>query len=164
MTGSTDRYALPMIQTGQAQKDITHNDAIGAIDTLLHLAVEGMAANRPVAPVVGQCWIIASPATGVWAGHDGHIAAFTSAGWTEVLPSEGCLAWDKESGVFAVFQNGSWNVDHWPVRALTVGGRPMLGAAVTGANAASGGNVVDVEARAVLAVVLTGLKALGLFA
>lgn len=164
MTGSTDRYALSLIQTGQAQKDVTHNDAISAIDTLLHLAVESIAASQPVAPLAGQCWIIASGATGAWAGRDGRIAAFTSAGWTEAAPGEGCLAWDKESGVFAIFRNGRWDADHWPVRALTVGGLPALGAAIGGASPPSGGSVIDAEARAAIDTVLTGLKALGLFA
>ncbi len=164
MTGSTDRYALPLIQTGQAQKDVTHNDAISAIDTLLHLAVEGIAASRPVAPLTGQCWIIAPGATGWWAGRDGRIAAFTSAGWTEALPGEGCLAWDKASGVFAIFRNGGWDADHWPVRALTVGGFPVLGEPIVGASPPSGGSVIDAEARAAIDTVLTGLKALGLFA
>lgn len=163
MTGSTDRYALPLIQTGQSQKDVTHNDAIGSIDTLLHLAVEGIAASQPVAPIAGQCWIIASAATGVWAGKDGRIAAFTLAGWTEAAPGEGCLAWNKASGVFAIFHNGSWDADHWPVRALTVGGLPMLGAIIAGASAPSGGSVIDVEARVAIGAVLSGLKTLGLF-
>ena len=164
MTGSTDRYALPLIQTGQSQKDVTHNDAIGSIDTLLHLAVEGIAASRPVAPIAGQCWIIASAATGAWAGKDGRIAAFTAAGWTEAAPGEGCLAWDKGSGVFAIFRNGSWDSDHWPVRALTVGGLPMLGGIIVGVTGPNGGSVVDVEARAAIGAVLTGLKTLGLLA
>lgn len=163
MIDATDRYGLPLIQTGQAQKDVTHNDAIGAIDSLLHLAVEGVAASRPTAPVAGQCWIIATAATGPWVGHDGHIAAFTSAGWTEITPRDGCLAWDKEAGVFAVFQNSSWNADRWPVRALSIGGKTVLGQAVTGATTATGGSVVDAEARAMLSALLTGLRSLGLF-
>ncbi len=164
MTNTTDRYSLPLIQTGQAQKDVTHNDAIGTIDNLLHLAVEGVAASRPAAPVAGQCWIIATGASGVWAGHDGHIAAFTAAGWTEIVPRDGCLAWDKAAGVFAVFQNGSWNADRWPVRALIINGRNVLGTAISGATTASGGGVIDAEARAVITTLLNGLRTLGLFA
>jgi hypothetical protein len=140
-----------------------HDVPIGVIDSLLHLAVEATTAIRPAAPVAGQCWIIASGATGVWAGCDGHIAAFTAAGWTEVMSRDGCMAWVKEAGVFAIFQNGSWNADHWPVRALAIGGRPFLGAAITGAVAANGGSVVDVEARVVIATLLSGLRNLGLF-
>lgn len=164
MTDTTDRYGLPLIQTGQAQKDLTHNDAIGTIDSLLHLAIEATLAVRPSAPVAGQCWIIAAAATGVWAGRDGHIAAFTSAGWTEVAPRDGCLAWDKEAGVFAVFQNGSWNADRWPVRALMIGGKAVLGPAINGTVTPSGGSVIDVEARTAVTSLLTGLRNLGLFA
>lgn len=164
MADTTDRYGLSLIQTGQAQKDVTHNDAIGAIDSLLHLAVESTLASRPAMPIAGQCWIIAAAATGAWAGHDGHIASFTSAGWTEMVPRDGCLAWDKEAGVFAVFQNGSWNADHWPVRALTIGGKAVLGSVVNGVTAPNGGGVIDVEARNTLTTLLTGLRSLGLFA
>ena len=164
MPDATDRYLLPLIQTGQAQKDVTHNDAIGTIDTLLHLAVEATLASRPTAPLAGQCWIIAARATGAWAGHDGYLAAFTAAGWTEIVPRDGCLAWDKEAGVFALFQNGSWNAGTWPVRALAIGGRQVLGAAIAGAGAPSGGALVDAEARAAITMLLNGLRALGLFA
>ena len=164
MSQTTDHYGLPLIQTGQAQKDVTHNDAIGAIDSLLHLAVKATLGVQPTAPVAGQCWIIATAAIGVWAGRDGHIAAFTSAGWTWIIPGDGCLAWDKQAGVFAVFQNGSWNADRWPVRALMIDGKTVLGPAINGAITPSGGSVVDVEARVAVTALLTGLRNLGLFA
>jgi len=73
------------------------------IGSFLDLAVQATTTRRPAAPVAGQSWIIASGTIGVWAGQVSLIAA----GWTEVLPRDGCLVWVKEAAVFAIFQNGS---------------------------------------------------------
>jgi len=83
--------------------DVTHNDAIGVIGGLLHLAVEATTTSRPAAPVAGQSWIIASGTIGVWPGQ----VSLSAAGSTEVLPRDDSLVWVKEAAVFAIFQNGS---------------------------------------------------------
>jgi len=162
MADATDRYALPLIQTGQAQKDVTHNDAVATIDTLLHLAVDGILAAPPPTPVVGQSWIVAPGATGAWASHGGHVMAFTSAGWTEIVPRDGCTAWVKAAAVFALFSQGSWAVGNWPVKTLTIGGRTVLGNPAAAIADPRGGSVVDVEARAGVAAILSALRSLGL--
>ena len=71
MAETTDRYALPLLQVAQAQKEVTHNEAVVGIDTLLHLAVEGVLGAPPPTPLPGQAWIIAAAASGAWAGQDG---------------------------------------------------------------------------------------------
>ena len=90
MTERSVRFALPLLQPGQAQKEVFHNEAVVAVDLLLHAAVEGPpAADPPPAPEAGQCWIVGEDATGAWAGHDDRIAAWTSAGWRFVTPRSG---------------------------------------------------------------------------
>lgn len=163
MPDTADRYALPLIQSGQAQKDVTYNDAMTRIDALLQLAVEGTRTVPPTAPATGECWIVGPAASGAWAGLDGRIAAFTSAGWLTIVPHEGCLAWLKDAGVFALFRSGGWQSEAWPVKALSIGGRTVLGVAAGVVAAPAGGTVIDVQARAVLEQVLSGLRSLGLF-
>ena len=43
----TMRLALPRIYAGQAQKHVTHNEALGLIDALMHLSVRGRNVNAP---------------------------------------------------------------------------------------------------------------------
>jgi hypothetical protein len=50
----------PLLQAGQAQKELTHNEALALIDMLLHAQVESMTvATPPGGAVVGQCWVVA---------------------------------------------------------------------------------------------------------
>ena len=162
MTDTTDRFALPLIQTGQAQKEITHNEALGLIDSLLQIAVDDIVPTPPPAPAIGHLWIVAAGATGIWAGRDGALAGFTSAGWTYLPPRDGCVAWVVAVGVFALFRAGSWQVGAWPVRSLTIGGRAVLGATPTPLATVTGGGVVDAEARAAIAAIAAVLRAQGL--
>ena len=164
MPDTADRYALPLIHTGQAQKDVTHNDAVQRIDALLHLAVDGVRTTPPPAPIAGQSWIVGTAATGAWLGLDNRIAAFTSAGWLQTVPAEGCLAWLKDAGVFSVYFGGAWHAEAWPARALKIGGRTVLGSAPATVASPAGGATIDTEARATLAQLITSLRAAGLIA
>nr|WP_295661304.1 DUF2793 domain-containing protein [Polymorphobacter sp.] len=159
------RYALPLLQSGQAQKEITHNGAIAAIDALLHLAVESRVLAAPpagVGPPGG--WIVAGGAFGLWAGRSGQIAILDAGGWSFVVPRDGCLAYVRDEGLFAVCIGGTWHADAWPARALSVNGRTMLATTPIALAGASGGAVVDVEARAALAALTSAMRAMGLVA
>lgn len=61
----TDRLALPLLAAGQAQKEITHNEALGQLDMLVQLIVVSADLSAPPAsPAEGQCWIVASGGSG----------------------------------------------------------------------------------------------------
>ena len=50
----TDRFALPLLQPGQAQKEMFHNEALAALDLLIQPAVEAVGVNTPpTAPRIG---------------------------------------------------------------------------------------------------------------
>lgn len=163
MAEATDRYGLPLLQAGQSQKEVTHNEAIVRADALLHPAVESRTlASPPTSPAPGQAWIVATGASGEWAGRDGSIAAFQAGGWTFVVPSEGCLVWVKNEGVFAVFAPGGWNAEAWPVKGLSLDGDGLLTNPQPAIAAPTGGATVDNEARAVIGQILSALRAHGL--
>lgn len=157
------RYGLPLLQSGQAQKEVTHNSAIAAIDALLHLAVESRVLTAlPAAAASPGAWIVAAGATGAWAGHSGQIAILDAGGWSFVVPRDGCLAYVRDESVFAVSMGGSWHADAWPVRALSVNGRTMFATAPIALAAPSGGTVIDVQARAALVALTAAMRAMGL--
>ncbi len=161
MADQTARYALPLLQSGQAQKEVTHNSALAAIDSLLHLAVASRLLATPAASASPDCWIVAAGATGAWSGRTGQIAVLDAAGWSFVAPRAGCLAFVRDEGVFAVYSDDGWS-DAWPVQALAVGGRTVLAAAPAVLALPLGGAIVDAEARSAIGALTAALQAMGL--
>lgn len=165
MAEVSDRYTLPLLQVGQAQKEVTHNEAVAGIDTLLHLAVESLARSTPPeAPAAGQAWIVAGSPVGIWAGRAGEIASYGAGGWRYVTPQQGCVAWLRDVQRFAVFTAEGWRDDGWPVAALRIGPRTVLGGGMSVVPAPAGGTVIDTEARAAIAALVAGLRIQGLVA
>lgn len=104
--------SLPYIQPSQAQKHVTHNEALQLLDVLTQLVV----ANRdqtvpPVPPVTGTSHIVAPGGTGAWAGRDGEIATWDGAAWFFVAPQTG---WQAQ--VTAEAQTVTWDGAAWGVQ------------------------------------------------
>jgi len=70
MTDETSvRTGLPLLQPGQAQKEMVHNEALALIDLLLQPSVVTVGLNVPPAtPAPGACWIVGAAPTGDWGG------------------------------------------------------------------------------------------------
>lgn len=165
MAEFSTRWTLPLLQAGQAQKEVTHNEALILIDALTHpLVQEAGLATPPVAPLAGQCWIIGSSASGIWSGRDNQLACYTAGGWRYLQPAHGALVWLADQQQPAWFDGAMWQSGPWPSSGLAVGGVQVVGAQQTAIAAPAGGSVVDVEARAGLTQVLTALRNHGLIA
>jgi hypothetical protein len=101
--------ALPYIQSSQAQKHITHNEALRLLDVLVQMVVEDRDLSAPpVAPDLGACYIIASGATGDWAGHDAEIAVREDGYWRFIEPKSGWLAIVRDELVPVLFDGTDW--------------------------------------------------------
>lgn len=144
--GTTPNLGLPLLYAAQAQKEITHNEALLLIDALLARRVESMAADpsslwqRP-----GLCWIVAPGATGAFAAKDNWFACWTEGGWRFLPPREGLRLFNGALGADMFFRAGSWS----------------LAAAWA---APSGGSTIDAEARSALVVLAAAVRNLGLLA
>ncbi len=155
--GDTIRLGLPLLSAGQAQKEVTHNEALLAIDRLLHIAVLTRGLNTPPpSPVAGSIYIIGPVPTGAWSGQAGRLASHDGFGWTIVAPVRGCLAWIVDEASFAVFDT-VWSQGGWPSNGLKIGGRTLLAATPVAISSPSGGTVIDVEARAKISALLAAL-------
>ena len=122
MTDST-HLKLPYILPGQAQKHITHNEAIAALDTLTQLAVLDRDLNAPPdVPNVDMRYIVGPVPTGDWTGKADHIAAWDGAQWLFHAPEPGWLA-------FMLDENGllAWSGAAWLPTLGLDGEAPMLG-------------------------------------
>ena len=105
----TANLALPCIEGSQAQKHVTHNDALRILDTLVQLAVLDRDLTAPPgSPVDGQSWIVKTGATGAWAGHDNQIAAWQDGIWQFSAPRIGWLAYAVDESALLAWDGSAW--------------------------------------------------------
>ena len=84
---------MPYIQQGQAQKHVTHNEALEILDILVQLTVEDFGAQQPPAHgEEGQVWALGPDPVQAWAGHAGDLAAWSNGGWLYIRPKAGWRA------------------------------------------------------------------------
>lgn len=165
MSELTPRLGFPLLASGQAQKDVTHNEALALADALVQPVVEAVApAAIPVSPEPGQCWIVGGGAGGVWVGHDHAIACWTEGGWRFVMSRVGMSAWSLADSLPARREANGWTVGQCAASALRIAGDQVVGARQPAIAAATGGSVVDMEVRAAVAAILDALRAHGLIA
>jgi hypothetical protein len=122
MTDST-HLKLPFILPGQAQKHITHNEAIVALDTLIQLAVLDRDLNGPPgAPDVNMRYIVGPAPTAEWSGKANQVAAWDGAAWVFHTPEPGWLAFILDENGLLVWSGSAWQ----PTLGLDAQA-PMLG-------------------------------------
>lgn len=112
------------------------------LDALAHGAVIASLTQAPAAASDGDCYRIASPATGDWSGHAEEIAIRIGGSWHFAEPAEGMMLFDRTADKWIWFRSG------WQSAAT-----PTL---------PTGGSVIDVEARALLATLMQTLQSFGL--
>lgn len=140
----TARFSLPMLAVAQAQKEVTHNEALALIDALIQPAVEtGPIVDAPTDAEEGQCWLVGTGATGVWAGRDDALAVRTSGGWRFAAPRPGMRVLCLADASWLCFDGGGW-------------------VAAPAISPPAGGAMVDVEARAAIAALVSILAMQGL--
>ena len=69
MSNTTTHLMVPYLAAAQAQKHVTHNEALRILDGLVQLSVlDRDLAAPPASPADGDRYIVGSGATGDWAG------------------------------------------------------------------------------------------------
>jgi Protein of unknown function (DUF2793) len=145
-TPATGRHQLPFLAVAQAQKELTHNEALARIDALLHPAVEQQRAAPP-SPTnadIGKCWLIAAGATEEWAGKSGQLATWIDGGWRYLIPVDAMRIRLKSNATDLIWSGSGWITA--PIIANPIGG-----------------SVVDVESRAAIAALLSYFRMIGQF-
>ncbi len=105
----TLNLALPRIEAAQAQKHVTHNEALQKLDALVHLSVAARDALAPPAtPVEGQRLLIGQNAAGAFAGKDFQIAAFLDGAWVFLAPKAGWRAFVEAEKLLLAHNGAQW--------------------------------------------------------
>ena len=97
------------LMPSQAQKHLTHNEALRILDAVVQLSVKDRDLTSTPAPVTdGDRFLVAAPATGSWAGHESRIAAYQDGGWNFYRPLAGWTAWVEDEQALLVFDGEQW--------------------------------------------------------
>jgi hypothetical protein len=106
----TSSLQLPMLVAEQAQKHVTHNEALRALDAIVQLSVLDRDLTAPPgSPDEGDRYIVGASATGAWDVHDDEIAAWQDGVWTFYTPNEGWRAWVEDESELVVWTGAAWS-------------------------------------------------------
>ena len=100
---------LPYIMATQAQKHVTHNEAVRALDALVQINVlDKDLTSPPGSPADGHRYIPASGASSDWNSKDRQITAWQDNAWMFYQPLEGWLAWVADENQLYVYDGTDW--------------------------------------------------------
>lgn len=106
---TTPNLDMPYIMPAQAQKHVTHNEAIRALDALVQLSVADRDRTAPpLEPADGDRHIVAVGATDAWADHDKAVAAFQDGAWAFYAPQIGWQAWIAAETALLAWNGSDW--------------------------------------------------------
>ena len=160
---ATPRLALPFLSSGQAQKEVFHNEALQTLDTLVGGCVEEPPRpSAPDTPAIGACYLVDAGASGDWTGQAQTIAAFTSGGWRHIAPREGMRVYVRSADCWAAFRAGAWDLGRVRGSSLGIDGKQVVGSQSEPIPSPAGGSTVDAEARAAIVGILESLREHGL--
>lgn len=112
MSETSPRLELPYIQPAQAQKHVTHNEALQVLDSLVQMVLQSIGANDPPAsPASGTLFYLGSAPTGAWSGQSEKLAVWNSGAWQFFEPLEGWRAWDLETDQGYVYRQAVWRAE-----------------------------------------------------
>lgn len=92
---------------GRIINDFWDSDVIGVSPTHFNI-IDKDRHEPPEAVSMGDLYIVASPGTGVWEGHDNYIAQWTGAIWTFYSPGVNYLRWVIDESKYYNWNGSSW--------------------------------------------------------
>jgi len=123
----TTNLLLPYILAAQAQKHVTHNEALRKLDALVQISiVDRDLATPPASSSEGARYIVAASPIGAWTGHSNEIAAWQDGAWAFYAPRTGWLAWIEDEATPV-----AWNGTAW----VAIGGGSVNPTPLVGVNA-----------------------------
>jgi hypothetical protein len=105
----TVHLGLPVIAAAQAQKHVTHNEALRILDALVMLSVKDRDLSAPPGtPADGDRYLVHPPGSDGFAGKDNQIAHFRDGTWAFYAPQSGWLCYVEDEAAALVFDGTDW--------------------------------------------------------
>ncbi|TMV07242.1 DUF2793 domain-containing protein [Ruegeria sediminis] len=100
---------LPFLQPAQAQKHVTHNEALRRLDLVVQLTVAAIGSEAPPgAPSEGEVHALGQAPVSVWTGQASRLAAWLDGAWHFFDPRPGWRAWDQDARKLRVWDGNAW--------------------------------------------------------
>lgn len=120
MTNSP-KLGIGLLDVGQSQKEVTVNEALLRMETLLAGVLTQAQNTAPVSPNNGDAHIVGTAPTGAWAGKALNVAFYIAgSGWRFIAPVNGMATWLISNNTRLVFYSNAWSALN-ELPALTVG-------------------------------------------
>ena len=110
---------MPYIAPAQAQKHVTHNEALRMLDALAQIIIQHSIVALPASPNDGACYIVEAMSGDTLFSQNGQILQFVDSAWVAYTPQKGWVAWHVDMGELIVFDGLVWsaiesldNIDH----------------------------------------------------
>lgn len=104
----TAHMGLTLLESAQAQKEITINEALARLDAILNAGViDRHLATPPASPDEGDVYIVASGAKGAWSGKEAQVAYFDQV-WRFIVPNAGLTLWVSDENAHYVYNGSAW--------------------------------------------------------
>ncbi len=106
---TSENLNLPYIMPQQAQKHVTHNEAITKLDCLVQLSVKAADLNDPpLEPADGSRYLIGATPTGDWTARAGQLASWQDNAWQFHFPKTGWTAVLEPENLLLVHDGSDW--------------------------------------------------------
>ncbi|MET0527430.1 MAG: DUF2793 domain-containing protein, partial [Microvirga sp.] len=107
---STPHLALPLLAAAQAQKHVTHNEALASLDALVQMSLKERGRSAPPSsPTDGDRYLVGSDATGAFAGQEGKIALYELSAWRFLVPRAGWVAHVESERAVVIHDGEQWH-------------------------------------------------------
>lgn len=105
----TPHLGLPLLAAAQAQKHVTHNEALAALDALVQLSViETGRDTPPASPQEGDRYLVGPAPTGAFAGQAGKLAQYDGGLWRFRAPNKGWRLYVEADDRLQVYDGTDW--------------------------------------------------------
>jgi hypothetical protein len=108
MSETTVNLELPYILPSQAQKHVTHNEALQRLDALTQLTITASLSTPPSDPQEGTCFSVTASPTAAWAGKSGKLAFRQDGDWIFITPKEGWRGWFMAEDRLKIHDGSAW--------------------------------------------------------
>ena len=121
MSDITGNLGLPFMMPNQAQKHVTHNEALLRLDSLVQLVITGPAASPPDGAKEGDCYAIGKEAAGAFEGRAGQLAVRQDGAWTFLAPRRGWRGFRLSDLARVTYDGKDWAAETPPEQMERLG-------------------------------------------